>query len=797
MKRHALLNNISKFFTHNRQRWIIAGIFLLCEIIIFIYPIGWLKEDVSNFLSGEGSFTVETNNSNNTYCQIFSPTHQYLDSIGLVFHANSELEDGAANISITDLNNQTLFSTNIPYSKLSYDEFTDIPVNLKVSPLKSYRLTVSFIPDSQGNTPLLNICSTEYSLAENKELQIASEATNNQLVSKYSYVNTLNLSRAIKCLLIILVTFCVIVLELPKNTLFSYVCTFIILLLSPYIVGQRYELLTLYGSFALPHALLGNMLLIYLFEAIIFLITFSPKFTLIFTQLSIMLVYSANYFVFQFRGTPLRINDLSATGTVLQVLKYYDLTPNTHLAMNWCLSVLFIIIGVCIKPTNLKKRIFIPIHLCSMFLGIVLLLYSKHLLLETSFLSDCGYESIVGFDQHLIYQVNGYLVASCMDIQNNQIAPPDGFSSEKANEILLSAENNYLPNDYTNITPTNIILIMNESFSDLRHLGPIELSEDNLPFFNSLSENCIKGITHVSVYGGGTSNTEFEVFTGCSMGFLPDNYYAYQECIKPGMSSLISMLNASEYTTISMHPASSRNWNRNTVYPYLGFSKSLWIDDFSHPEIIHNGPSDLDTYKKIFELYECKKPDEKLFVFDLTMQNHGGYEETNIDASISTLNACNTEESSNFLSLMSISDDAFHKLINYFDQVDEPTLICMFGDHQPKFSDSSFVSSVLEINNDTDIDKQLNQYKTPFVIWTNYDIPEVSNVEISTNYLGVLVADIANIELSPYFKFLHNQLNDYPIITTNGYKDSNNIYYSWNDDSLHDYAVIQYDYLFN
>jgi len=800
MKKTAILSTIkhlfAKYFITSKRRWIIAGVFFLCEFILFLYPIGWLTDDISNFLSGEGSYTLDTPSSNNTYCQFFKPTHQYLNSIGLVFHADAVLADASASISITDQKENVLFNTSVSYSDITYDEFTDIPIELKLSPFKSYYLNIDCSPDSNDNTPSLYICGPEYSLDENNTLYIGSEATSEQLVAKYSYTDAMDLSRLIKCLCIIILTFVFIVFAFPTNSIFSVACSLCVLLAAPYIVGQRYEALTLYGSFALPHALLGNMLLLYLFEAIILLLTFSPKLTVIVTQFSIMLVYSVNYFVFQFRGTPLRINDISATGTAAQVLKHYDLTPNTHLAMNWSISILFIVIGFCIKKIHLSQKTFISGHLISLLCGIVVLLYSKHLLFETSFFTDYGYETVIGFDQHLLYQKNGYLIASCMDIQNNQITPPNNYSADNAEKILLAAEKDYLKQDHSDVVPTNIILIMNESFSDLRYLGPVELSEDNIPFFNSLSDNCIKGITHVSVYGGGTANSEFEVFTGCSMGFLPTNYYAYQECIKPDMPSLISMLESSGYTTISMHPAPSRNWNRNVVYPYLGFDKSFWIEDFENGKIIHNGTSDLDTYKKIIDLYENKSKNEKLFIFDLTMQNHGGYEETNIDVSISALNAHNTTESDNFLSLMKISDNAFRELINYFNQVDEPTLICMFGDHQPKFADSSFVTSALALNGTSDIETQFNKYKTPFVIWANYDIQESSNVEISTNYLGALLAHTANIELSPYFKFLYNQMEKYPIITVQGYKNSDNKLYSWDNNLLNDYEILQYHYLF-
>ena len=61
---------------------------------------------------------------------------------------------------------------------------------------------------------------------------------------------------------------------------------------------------------------------------------------------------------------------------------------------------------------------------------------------------------------------------------------------------------------------------------------------------------------------------------------------------------------------------------------------------------------------------------------------------------------CNVLPESNFrtlsfaetyLNLMRISDKAFADLISYFENVAEPTIICMFGDHQPKLNDNFFI----------------------------------------------------------------------------------------------------------
>ena len=43
-----------------------------------------------------------------------------------------------------------------------------------------------------------------------------------------------------------------------------------------------------------------------------------------------------------------------------------------------------------------------------------------------------------------------------------------------------------------------------------------------------------------------------------------------------------------------------------------------------------------------------------------------------------------------YLSLAHASDQAFEQLVNYFSQVEEPTMIVMYGDHQPKLEDGFY-----------------------------------------------------------------------------------------------------------
>lgn len=124
----------------------------------------------------------------------------------------------------------------------------------------------------------------------------------------------------------------------------------------------------------------------------------------------------------------------------------------------------------------------------------------------------------------------------------------------------------------------NILVIMNEAFSDLSVYGDFNTTEDYMPFWRSLKKNTVRGNLYVSVKGGNTANTEFEFLTGNTMAFLPTGSVPYQQFLNGAMPSLASQLGKLGYQTAALHPYYSTGWNRDKVYPYLGFDSEYFRD---------------------------------------------------------------------------------------------------------------------------------------------------------------------------------------------------------------------------
>ena len=148
------------------------------------------------------------------------------------------------------------------------------------------------------------------------------------------------------------------------------------------------------------------------------------------------------------------------------------------------------------------------------------------------------------------------------------------------------------------------------------------------------------------------------------------------------------------------------------------------------------------------------------------MQNHGSYKWNNFETTV-TAEGGRWSEVDQYLTLTSISDDAFREFVEYFEKVDERVVIAMFGDHQPSFSDDFYISLFGEYP--LDFDEVQKKQTVPFVVWANYDIEEKDDVETGLNALGGIVLDTAGISLPPYQAFLADMRNVIPTMNAYGY----------------------------
>ena len=470
----------------------------------------------------------------------------------------------------------------------------------------------------------------------------------------------------------------------------------------------------------------------------------------------------------------------------------FILTERMVIGVLVTLSIVFLSFHCTFKEKNLKKR---GIKSAIILLYIVVLIgvgFNKNILERFDIVPE-AWDAEVSIKEH------GVVLDFLSGIPFLRIDTPEDYSREEVKKILEQSSNEMEDNLSKSEKP-NIIFIMNESFTDLEVLSELQTSEEPLTYFNSLTENVIRGNLSVPVYGGGTCNSEFEAITGFSTAFLPSGSYPYMSYIRTGTDNLGEQLEEEGYHTTFMHLYDSTGWNRRNVYNMFGFDEQIYLEDEPDVDLIRAFASDESNYEKLIEQYEeDKASNENVFLFNVTIQNHGSYWQ----GDLTNLVEIEGEEGKYplaevYLTLLKKSDEALQGLIQYFESQEEPVVICFFGDHWPSIEPE--LIGQLEKNAEGNSNEILaKEYQTPFLIWANYDIEEKTYDNISANYLSTLLMKTANISLSSYQRYLGDLYMEYPVINIYGVKDKAGKWYSWEEASkfekIKEYEKVQY-YLF-
>lgn len=545
-----------------------------------------------------------------------------------------------------------------------------------------------------------------------------------------------------------------------------------------------------------------NLFLYYFIWAILYLICNRTKYTAAILVGGTSLFGLANYFVWNFRGQPIMFADILSINTAMKVSGQYEYTLNAASLQAIILSVVFVILVLSLesyKGLPLKKRLCAFVAFCIPYGAF----YTQ--LLHGTYLKDHNITVSVWAPSRN-YARNGSLLSFFISYTYYKVDKPDAYSTEKVNEIAQKYISAPSSSETDQIKP-NVIAIMNEAFSDLSADGPLELSEDYMPYIRNLTEDTVKGKLYVSILGGNTANTEFEFLTGCSLAFMPFQSIPYNTYIKNDLPSLATVLKEQGYTgNYAIHPYSATAWNRNAVYPLLGFEKFYSLADFEDKEYIRNFVSDKTDFAFVISKYEeiRQQSDDPVFLFNVTVQNHGGYRDSQglIDTPIKiTASEQQDDQAEQYINLVKLTDNAFKELTEYFKSIEEPTVIVMFGDHQPSLPQSFYESLIGKPTDSNTLQDTFNKYTVPYVIWANYDIEE-EQVDMSANYLSAYLMKVIGAEMSGYQNYLLHLFEQLPILTAKGYRGNDGVLRELDEaspytDLIEEYKILQYNNIFD
>ena len=513
---------------------------------------------------------------------------------------------------------------------------------------------------------------------------------------------------------------------------------------------------------------------------------------------AIAIIGVGNYFVVMFRSNPIVPWDIYSFETAMSVADNYVFSVDWALAEHIAMFILMLIVGV---RTNIRlnKKILRPILTVAMCIPAYF--YISYLW-QDNLERNTGLNDTL-FNAKYMHSKDGFFVSFILDIHFLQIEEPKNYSDEYALSLLNEQE---VEKVETPEELPDIIAIMDETFSDPAVLGEFETNKDYMPFVHSILRgevaNTISGYTDVSVLGGNTANSEFEFLTGNSMAFFPNGSVPYLQYIRDGISTIVPQLEEYGYTTYGTHPYRAKGWNREFIYDLMGFDYRYFQGSFPFEDKFRNYVSDEADFKSILEWRN--NTEGPFFMFNVTMQNHSNYggDFDNFDPQIVAKfkNTSSNKYLNKYLSLMYETDQDVASLLSELSQSDRKTIVVFWGDHQPNdyVVRPIYKEYGLDFDNQT-YEQQQQRQKTPFFIWANYDIQEQTNVEISLNYLNILLFETAGLQLDEYQTFRKNLWQgQIPMMNAVGYRNDDGDLVEYDDapeeiqNLLNEYQNIQY-----
>ena len=499
--------------------------------------------------------------------------------------------------------------------------------------------------------------------------------------------------------------------------------------------------------------ILMNFIPIFLFMVFAYLIfnrlwaSFSLT-SLLFITLSII-----NKLKLSYRDDPFTFIDLKLFGESLTMAKEYEVGLSKEIIM---MILLFIGISIALKflfnyKINSSK---VRVVLLTIFI-IGTTIISKEFYFSPEIYAQVGDKSNINiWIKTQQFQVRGFVYPFLYSSLDAVEKKPEGYNKAEA----VAAFNSMDPTDIREEEKVNIIAIMLESYNDFSKFPGADLNIDIYKNLHDIQKESIHGNLVTNIFAGDTIKTE----RGFLTGFHNQPKYYKQT------NSFVWYLKEQGYRTEAMHPITGQFYNRQNANEYLGFDYFEHMDN-RYKDISPDYLRDEDFFKYIIEGYEKNKGKSPYFNFSVTYQNHGPYpEEPNTDKEYLKRKDKYDEKLYNIINNYFVginkTDEALKDLVDYFRKEEEPTIIILFGDHNPWLGKENSGYTMMDINLDlSTVEGFKNYYETPYLIWGNNSAKEVLQKDfqgrgndISPNFLMAELFQYLGWEGNEYMQELVN-----------------------------------------
>lgn len=371
-------------------------------------------------------------------------------------------------------------------------------------------------------------------------------------------------------------------------------------------------------------------------------------------------------------------------------------------------------------------------------------------------------ESVAESDGIITYGIISYLqyneLSSSKSLSTKEIKSLKTKIYSLHNNSGLSTANSLYHGIYKD---KNVVFIQLESIQNFL----IDLKIDNeeiTPFLNNLKETGLYfSNAYQQIASGTTSDAEFISNTSLYPATFDATTKVYGDREIPSFPRLLKEYN---YTSITFHTNTVEFWNRNNLYPALGFDKWYDVHYFGKQDIIGMGASDQILFSKsIPVLKKLQESNQKYYAQFITLSSHNPFKIPDKNNTLKLSTNYTDTRLNDYLESARYLDTS---LQHFFEQLEQEnlldnTIFVLYGDHlgiNSKNMDNK-TKNILNTLLGRDYDF-LDSFNIPLIIY-NKESHLVGEFDYPVGQIDILptVSNLIGLPLTNYIHFGQDVLN--------------------------------------
>ena len=395
---------------------------------------------------------------------------------------------------------------------------------------------------------------------------------------------------------------------------------------------------------------------------------------------------------------------------------------------------------------------------------------------------------------------NGGIVLNFLsELQSAFVAVPSDYSAARVASVMRAYPAAASPAAHGR-GGVSLVVYLVESFMDPDELG-FTYTSDPIPNLRALRLEQMGGWAIVPRAFGGSANTEFEMLTGMTNAFLPEGSIPYRQHVRSPLPALARTLQGHGYATVAVQADPRYYYDRERVYPLLGFDRTVWLHEAKVPQADRGGwPSDEVLVDSVIAATSRSHP---AFVFGFPSSTHspynvGTYASSALDVTDAP-NAAVRAEVKEYINAERVADRAIGRLVEHFRSVPDSTIVVVFGDHLPPLSEAARERLSNRVSKLPEVDQTRETRRVPLLVWANFKLPH-SEPTLSVNLLPPFLLEKMGLARTGLFAVTDSLRRVFPVVSAVVESADGHL---WPRDGvpaavrgpIEDYRVMQYDLL--